>query len=121
MLDWELSTLGHPLADLGQFLAVQALPSDYLLPGLAGVDRAPCGSHPPRSKPRATSSASGRAPCDLRFYQAFAMFRQAAMSAGLKRRAELGTAVAESALSFGNTIDVFARVGLELLHGHGSA
>jgi len=45
------------------------------------------------------------------------MFRQAAMSAGLKRRAELGTAVAESALHFGKTLDVFARVGLDLLEG----
>ena len=57
----------------------------------------------------------GRAPRDLRFYQAFALFRQAAMSAGLRRRAELGTAVAESALFFGQTLDVFARVGLDIL------
>jgi len=39
VLDWELSTLGHPLADLGRFLGVQELPPDYLLPGLAGIDR----------------------------------------------------------------------------------
>ena len=43
VVDWELSTLGHPLADLGQFLAVQRLAHDYLLPGLAGVDRVAAG------------------------------------------------------------------------------
>lgn len=121
VLDWELSTLGHPLADLGQFLAVQALPSDYLLPGLAGIDRRALQIPSAEEQAARYFERTGRAPCDLRFFEGFAMFRQAAMSAGLKRRAELGTAVAESALSFGNTMDVFARVGLELLHGHGSA
>ena len=120
VLDWELSTLGHPLADLGQFLAVQALPSDYLLPGLAGIGRGALGI--PRADEQADRyfRATGRRPRELpelRFFQGFAMFRQAAMSAGLKRRAELGTAVAESALQFGNTLDVFARTGLELLQG----
>jgi aminoglycoside phosphotransferase (APT) family kinase protein len=115
VLDWELSTLGHPLADLGQFLAVQALPSDYLLPGLAGIDRAAAGIPTVAEQAARYFAATGCAPRDLRPYQGFAMFRQAAMSAGLKRRAEQGTAVAESALAFGNTMAVFAQVGLELL------
>ena len=60
--------------------------------------------------------ARGESPlADLRFFKAFAMFRQAAMSAGLRRRAALGTAVAESALHFGHTMAVFARVGLDIL------
>ena len=123
VLDWELSTLGHPLADLGQFLAVQALPSDYLLPGLAGVDRSALGIPSVDEQADRYFGASGlppRTPVELRVVQAFAMFRQAAMSAGLKRRAELGTAVAESALHFGNTLDVFARTGLQLLRGEPS-
>jgi aminoglycoside phosphotransferase (APT) family kinase protein len=119
VLDWELSTLGHPLADLGQFLAVQQLPSDYLLPGLGGIDRRAAGIPTIEEQAARYFEATGRTPRDLKFYQAFAMFRQAAMSAGLKRRAELGTAVAESALYFGNTLDVFARVGLQLLDGKG--
>jgi aminoglycoside phosphotransferase (APT) family kinase protein len=115
VLDWELSTLGHPLADLGQFLAVQELPSDYLLPGLAGLDRRALGIPTAHEQAQRYFAAMGRSPVDLRFYQAFALFRQAAMSAGLRRRAELGTAVAESALFFGQTLDVFARVGLDIL------
>jgi aminoglycoside phosphotransferase (APT) family kinase protein len=115
VLDWELSTLGHPLADLGQFLAVQELPSDYLLPGLAGLDRRALGIPTADEQAQRYFAAMRQPPRDLRFYQAFALFRQAAMSAGLRRRAELGTAVAESALFFGQTLDVFARVGLDIL------
>jgi aminoglycoside phosphotransferase (APT) family kinase protein len=117
VLDWELSTLGHPLADLGQFLAVQALPSDYLLPGLAGVDRSALGIPSTAAQADRYFQRTGRRPRDLHFFQGFAMFRQACMSAGLKRRALQGTAVADSALHFGNTLDVFARTGLQLLHG----
>ncbi len=116
VLDWELSTLGHPLADLGQFLAVQDLPADYLLPGLRGVDRAAEGLPTQTQLAQRYFEGMGmdRA-TDMRFFKAFAMFRQAAMSAGLKRRAALGTAVAESALHFGNTMDVFAQTGLDIL------
>ncbi len=116
VLDWELSTLGHPLADLGQFLAVQELPQDYLLPGLGGVDRAAQGL-PTRAElaARYLHAMALDPATDLRFVMAFAMFRQAAMSAGLKRRAALGTAVAESAQAFGETMHVFAQVGLAIL------
>lgn len=117
VLDWELSTFGHALADLGQFLAVQALPSDCLLPGLGGIDREAAGIPTVDAQIGRYFEAIGITPCSLRLYQGFAMFRQAAMSAGLKRRAEQGTAVNETALAFGNTMTVFARVGLDLLDG----
>ena len=52
---------------------------------------------------------------ELRFCKAFAMFRQAAMAAGLLRRARDGTAVTEQALDFGRTAHVFAEVGLRAL------
>lgn len=116
VLDWELSTLGHPLADLGQFLGVQELPPDYLLPGLAGVDRAPLGIPTQEELARHYLERVGMDPgVDLRFYKAFALFRQAAMSAGLLRRAREGSAVAESALAFGETTAVFAETGLAVL------
>ncbi|CAN7306985.1 phosphotransferase family protein [Variovorax paradoxus] len=118
VLDWELSTLGHPLADLGQFLGVQELPPDYLLPGLRGVDRAAQGLPTQDELAHRYLRAMGMDPrADMRFYKAFAMFRQASMSAGLRRRAALGTAVAESALAFGNTLDVFLLAGLDILDG----
>ncbi|CAN5680975.1 phosphotransferase family protein [soil metagenome] len=122
VLDWELSTLGHPLADLGQFLGVQELPHDYLLPGLRGIDRAALGLPTQDALAARYLRATGRegldgrdTATDMRFYMAFAMFRQAAMSAGLRRRAALGTAVAESARAFGATMDIFSLTGLDIL------
>lgn len=116
VLDWELSTLGHPLADLGQFLGVQELSPDYLLPGLAGVDRLALGIPSQREMAQRYLTAMELDPkTDLRFFKAFALFRQAAMSAGLLRRAREGTAVAESALAFGETTEVFAHTGLAVL------
>jgi len=100
---------------LGQPLAVTF--ADYLMPGLAGIDRRALGIPTIEAQASRYFSATGLPPRDLRFYQGFAMFRQAAMSAGLKRRAELGTAVNETALIFGNTLDVFARAGLQTLEG----
>ena len=119
VLDWELSTLGHPLADLGQFLAVQDLPPGYLLPGLRGVDRAALQLPTQAQLAARYLQAMAMDPAtDLRFFKAFAMFRQAAMSAGLRRRAALGTAVAESARQFGDTMAVFAGTGLDILKSH---
>jgi aminoglycoside phosphotransferase (APT) family kinase protein len=116
VLDWELSTLGHPLADLGQFLAVQDLPPDYLLPGLRGIDRRSLQLPTQAQLAVRYLRAMDMDPAtDLRFFKAFAMFRQAAMSAGLRRRAALGTAVAESARQFGDTMAVFASTGLDIL------
>ena len=43
VVDWELSTLGHPLADLGYFCMALRLPRNPALPGLAGLDRAALG------------------------------------------------------------------------------
>lgn len=120
VLDWELSTLGHPLADLGQFLAVQDLPPDYLLPGLDGIDRRPLNIPTQREIARRYLQAvqwpqPARGELDLRFYKGFAMFRQAAMSAGLLRRALDGTAVNETALAFGRSTGTMVAAGLRIL------
>ncbi len=115
VLDWELATLGHPLADLGQFLAVQAFPPEFLMPGLAGCDRNALGIPEEAQQAERYFSISGQAPADLSFYKAFALFRHAAMSAGLRRRALLGTAVSEQSLAFGNSVSFFAELGLDML------
>ena len=43
ILDWELSTLGNPLADLAYFCMSLRLPAGGYIPGLAGQDRAAVG------------------------------------------------------------------------------
>ena len=38
MLDWELSTIGHPFADLGYFLMAFHMDADSAISGLHGLD-----------------------------------------------------------------------------------
>lgn len=117
VLDWELSTLGHPLADLGQFLGIQQLSPHFQLPGLRGVERSALGIPEEEELARRYFAAMGYEPIDLSFYKAFALFRQAAMAAGLRRRAQLGTAITAEARIFGDAVDVFAECGLAMLSG----
>src|SRR5438045_2815607 len=43
VVDWELSTLGHPFSDIAYFCMALRLPRNPVLPGLAGIDRAALG------------------------------------------------------------------------------
>ena len=84
-----------------------------------GVDRAAPGWPTQRERVVQYFEAMGRPPAearalDLRFHKAFAVFRQAAMSAGLLRRALDGTAVNETALAFGHGTARAAQVVLRM-------
>jgi aminoglycoside phosphotransferase (APT) family kinase protein len=61
VVDWELSTLGHPLADLGYLCMALRLPRNPALPGLAGMDRAALGIPSEARMLRAIRELSGRA------------------------------------------------------------
>jgi aminoglycoside phosphotransferase (APT) family kinase protein len=43
VLDWELSTLGNPYADLGSFAAIYHQPTGQSMPGLGNFDKGFCG------------------------------------------------------------------------------
>jgi aminoglycoside phosphotransferase (APT) family kinase protein len=91
VLDWELSTLGHPLADL----AYNCMP--YRLPdggdGIAGQDLRALGIPTEEAYVAAYCRRSGRAGIpDWGFYLAFSLFRLAAISQGIMGRALAGTA-----------------------------
>ncbi len=93
ILDWELSTLGNPLADLAYFCMCLRLPSVGYIPGLLGKDRGELGVP--------DEAAIVRRYCELRgipaiahwnFYLAFSFFRLAAIAQGVKKRALGGNA-----------------------------
>ena len=93
ILDWELSTLGNPLADLAYFCMCLRLPSVGHIPGLLGKDRGELGVP--------DEAAIVRRYCELRgipaiahwnFYLAFSFFRLAAIAQGVKKRALGGNA-----------------------------
>ncbi|WP_425037639.1 phosphotransferase family protein [Primorskyibacter sp. S187A] len=119
VLDWELSTLGHPYADLAGVLMQWRLPPGDLGRGLAGIDRASLGLLDDEAFVAAYAEARGIAPpADLRFYIAFAFFRMGAILQGVKKRALDGNAAnPEKARQLGAFVPEFARLGLEAAHG----
>ncbi|ORA08443.1 phosphotransferase family protein [Mycobacterium asiaticum] len=84
-LDWELSTLGDPLADMGSLLTYWAepgetVPGDYAPSTLEGFpDRA--------EMTRLYLDATGRDPAALQYWHAFGLWKLAIIAEGVLRRA----------------------------------
>jgi aminoglycoside phosphotransferase (APT) family kinase protein len=116
IVDWELSTLGHPLADLGYFCMALRLPRNPALPGLAGVDRAALGIPDETALLARYSQVTGRPiPADWPFVLAFSFFRLAAIAQGVAKRAEQGNASSEQAMQAGRMTGMLATLGLDVL------
>ncbi len=88
VLDWELSTLGHPLADFSYHVMMYRLPD-----GLAGRDLAALNIPSETDYVAAYCRRTGRDSLpDLDFYMAFNLFRLAAIVHGIKGRLVRGNA-----------------------------
>lgn len=114
VLDWELSTLGHPLADLAQVLMQWGCPPGPQGRGLAGVDRVALGLPEDEAFVEAYCTRTGLPGIErMGFYLAFAFFRMGAILQGVKRRALEGNASnPETALRMGDVVPQMARAGL---------
>ena len=111
VLDWELSTLGHPLADFTNHLMMYRLPPT-ILSGLSGVDIAALNLMPENAYIDAYCRRTGRERMnDLAFYRAFALFRLAAIYHGIKARALRGTASSAHAAEFAEQYSLLAQLG----------
>lgn len=116
VVDWELSTLGHPLADLGYFCMALRLPRNPVLPGLAGLDRASLGIPDEPALLARFAAATGLDPGkDWPFHLAFHFFRLAAIAQGVMKRALQGNASNEQALAAGRMTGMIAQLGVEAL------
>jgi aminoglycoside phosphotransferase (APT) family kinase protein len=74
ILDWELSTLGHPLADFAYYLMIYHLPT-IAFPGLADVDLAAAGLPSERASVATYCRIAGRSQVpDLRYYVVLNLF-----------------------------------------------
>ncbi len=84
VLDWELSTLGHPLADFAYHAMMYHMPP-YIVAGLAGADLAALGIPTEQEYLAAYCRRTGRAAIQgYEFYLAFNFFRLAAIFHGIK-------------------------------------
>src|SRR6478736_2189374 len=120
LLDWELSTLGHPLADF----AYHALPwrlGAQQFRGMAGVDYAALGIPGEAAYLQAYCRRVGRAPVDpshWEFYLAYAMFRLAAILQGILKRSHDGTASSAEARETGARAKPIAEAAWRQVEAH---
>jgi aminoglycoside phosphotransferase (APT) family kinase protein len=97
LLDWELSTLGHPLADFAYHVMMYRLPP-LVIAGLRGADLAALNIPNEQEYVAAYCRRTARAGIPgLDFYVAFNLFRLAAIFHGIKGRLARGTAASEHA------------------------
>ena len=112
IVDWELATLGHPLADLGYFSMALRLPRNPALPGLADMDRAALGIPDEADMIERYSALSHRRGVgDWAFVLAFSFFRLAAIAQGVAKRAQQGNASNERASEAGAMAALLAELG----------
>lgn len=120
VLDWELATLGHPLADLSYFLMTWAFPPD-LRWGLAGVDLDALGIPTMQALAERYAGATGRdGIADLDLLIAYNAFRLAAILQGVYARGLAGNAADEAALSMGADVPRLARIALDFAERSGA-
>ena len=109
VLDWELSTLGDPLADLAHWTMFHDLRPDQM-GGLAGLDLPALGL-PDAEEFLETYRAAGGTAAPLRpFHRSFAMFRMAVICEGITARAAAGQATSADARAVGALAPDFARL-----------
>jgi aminoglycoside phosphotransferase (APT) family kinase protein len=123
ILDWELSTLGHPLADLGYNCMAYHLASSGTDAsaihahgrGISGPDLAALGIPTEAEYVAEYSKRAGRPVPDFEYYVAFAMFRRAAICQGVYKRGLDGNASSETALNVKPLVRFYSEAGWKLV------
>ena len=119
ILDWELSTIGHPYADLAAVIMQWQMPAGTEGRGFGGVDRAALGVPTDAEFIAKYCERRGLDGIDnFGFYRAFCFFRMAGIIQGVLKRALDGNASnPERAMKVGAYVPVFAENGLKALEG----
>lgn len=111
VLDWELSTIGHPLADFSYHLMSWHIPPGGFR-GIGGLNLAALGIPSCDEYVALYCQATGRDGIhDLDFYLAYNMFRIAGILQGIMKRVMDGTAANAAALAAGQRTRPMAELG----------
>jgi aminoglycoside phosphotransferase (APT) family kinase protein len=113
VLDWELSTLGHPLADFSYHLMSWHIPPGQFR-GIGGLNLAELNIPSLEEYTRLYCERTQRAPIppqDMRFYMAYNMFRLAGILQGIMKRVVDGTASSAQAVAAGKSARPLAEMG----------
>jgi aminoglycoside phosphotransferase (APT) family kinase protein len=117
VLDWELSTLGHPFADLAyQCMGLRMPQGMGSIDGLQGIDRASLGIPTEEEYVARYCHRMGIEKIDnWSFYLAFSFFRLAAIVQGVAKRASQGNASNENANTIGKFVEPLAQTALTII------
>ncbi len=115
ILDWELSTLGHPLGDFTYHLMSWRLAPDQFR-GLRGLDLKALGIPDEDAYVAAYCRRTGRdGIANLDFYMAYNMFRLAGILQGIMGRVVEGTAASRHAVEMGKRARPIAELGWSIV------
>ena len=117
VLDWELSTIGHPFADLASVLMQWSMPTGLEGRGLQDINRKDFGLMEDKEFVESYCENVGlNGIYKFEFYMAFAFFRMAAILQGVKKRGLEGNASnPEKAMKLGNLVKLFSEKGVSVL------
>jgi aminoglycoside phosphotransferase (APT) family kinase protein len=117
LIDWELSTLGHPFADLGYYCMQLRMPQNVgNMSGLRGLDLDALGIPDEQASVASYCEQTGVERIDnFSFYVAFCFFRLAAIVQGVAKRAVEGNASSEQAMQLGKFVQPMAELALEAI------
>ncbi len=117
VMDWELSTLGHPFADLAYQCMLWRMPPGPLLGGLDGIERGALGIPTEAEYVARYCERMGLERIEhWLFYLVFGFFRIAAIAQGVYQRALQGNASSERALELGRLARPLAEKARDLLN-----
>jgi aminoglycoside phosphotransferase (APT) family kinase protein len=122
VLDWELSTLGHPLADFSYHCMSWHIPPGTFR-GINGLDLPSLGipseqDYIARYCERTGFATPAQLQADWSFYLAYNMFRLAAILQGIAKRVEAGTASSAQAVKSGAGARPLAEMAWRFANGH---
>jgi aminoglycoside phosphotransferase (APT) family kinase protein len=117
LVDWELSTLGHPFSDLAyQCMQLRLNHDSEVMPGLGGLDRKQLGIPSEDEYVAQYCERMGiEGIPDWNFYVAFSFFRLAAILQGVKKRALEGNASNEKGMQMGRLVKPLSEMGITLI------
>jgi aminoglycoside phosphotransferase (APT) family kinase protein len=117
VLDWELSTLGHPFADLAYQCMQLRMPQGMGgIDGLQGIDRASLGIPTEEEYIASYCQRMDITKIDnWTFYLAFSFFRLAAIAQGVAKRASQGNASNKNANKVGAFVEPLAQMAMNII------
>ncbi len=116
LLDWELSTIGHPYADLAYQCMNWHIPQIGITPGLAGINLEKLGIPSEDDYVSNYCSKMGiNGIPNWSFYLAFGFFRLAGIAQGVYKRSIQGNASADNAKELGAAVPILGEIALSIV------